>query len=178
MIKGKKEYCNPEEIIKDNREDVIGLFHTHPHDEDIFSHSKDQKEELELFLKIMKIPEEEKESIRKQVRENMVKFIAHMSPDDLIFSLSHDLNIECIGTTDKEGKPIAFCFELYNDAKERLIEKAKNLDQKELGIFLQVYKSWTFNEKTENDIDGFLKGYVLWRTYDWVIKEKSEIIFD
>ena len=108
----------------------------------------------------------------------MVKVSANMSPDDLRFSLAHNLLIECIGTTDKEGTPIALCFELYSDAKKRMEKKAKTLDKKEMKIFLQVYKSWINNEKVDNNIDALIEAYVLRRTRDWVIKETSEIKFD
>jgi len=178
ITKGEKDYCHSKKLIESNRENIIGLFHTHPHDKDFFKYSKEQEEQLDLFSKIMGLSEELKEDARKKLQEDKAENSICMSQCDLRVSLGQGLFLECIGTTDKEGKPIAFCYELYSDAKERMIEKAKALNQSEIEIFLPVYKRWINNQKADNLADELLESMVLLISHEWTIKEKSEIFFD
>jgi len=178
ITKGERDFCDPKKLIESNKKNVIGLFHTHPHDKNFFDHSEYNDESFNLIAGIMDIPEDEKDDIRKQCEENIVKVSAYMSQCDLRSSIAHNLLIECIGTTDRDGKPITLCFELYSNVKERIIEKAKTLDHTEMKLFYQIYKSWINDEEIKNQIDEILEAYVLIRLYGWVIKEKSEIKFD
>jgi len=176
IIKGKKKCCDPRKIIK-SENNVIGLFHTHPHDQNFFKESDLEKESLDFVAAALNLNEKQKEVFGKRVKENSFRTSAFMSPNDLRFSLAYNLTAECIGTIDKNMKPFVLCFELYPDAKERLRKQLGTLKGKEKDIFLKVYNNWIGNKPPEESID-FAESYVLLKTYKIIVKEESEIKFD
>jgi len=178
ITKGEKGYCEPKSLIASDKENIIGAFHTHPHDKDFFNYTEENEKPLELIAKMMNLTTEEKDKLRIDTQKNIVKASAGMSPIDVRFSVAYGLTLELIGTTDKEGKPIVLCYELYDDAKKRIQEEIKKLDKNMKEFCLPVFKKWLNDRETNNTLDDFQESLVTLLFYEWVIKEKSEIIFD
>ena len=176
ITKGKKGYCEPKPLIKSDKQNVIGAFHTHPHNEDFFNYTEDDEEPLELITQIMNLTTEEKDKLRIDAQKNIVRASASMSPLDIRFSVAYGLTLELIGTTDRESKPIVFCYELYNDSKERIQEEIKKIDENMKKICLPVFKKWLNNQESDNMLDYFQESLITLLLHKLVIKEESEII--
>ena len=176
ITKGEKGYCEPKSLIESDKQNVIGGFHTHPHDEDFFNYTEEDESPLELFAQMLNLTTEEKNRLRVEYQKNMVKASASMSPLDLRFSVAHGLTLELIGTKDKEGKPVVFCFELYDDSKERLQKEIQKLDRSMQEFCLPVFKKWLSGQESTDSLDYFQESLVTMILREWVIKEESEII--
>lgn len=176
ITKGAEGAVYPNELIESNKGNVIGLFHTHPYKKESLDEIlKDSEKLLDDFAKKMKIPEDKKEKMKEILPQSVTNTSMKMSNDDLRYAVSRGFIIECIGTKDKEGKPRVFCYELYHDAKDRILKESNSLDENTKEIFKRIWTRWLNVEKSDDLVDDFLEAGVLLTMHEWVVKDKCEI---
>ena len=166
--KGEMEKCLPDALLETNKNNVIGMFHTHPYKNTFFNET--EKETIELF-KACNFNSDEIENLRKRLPDTIIEVCSSLSPDDIRYSVSRGLVVDCIGVVDKEGRPKAFCHELFSDSKERMINGINSFDEKYTKLFIDTFTKWISREPCDNLLDTI----VLLVTTKFCVKETIEI---
>ncbi len=176
ITKGGKKECYPDELIKANAGNVIGDFHTHPNKtENIDEILRGSESTLNEFAKIMNIQDNEKEKLREMIPKHIPYVSMGMSRDDLRFTISREFTVVCIGMMDRGNVPRAICYEIYSDAKDRILKEANSLNGNLKEGFKKTWNRWINDEEPKHEVDRLLDSAILFIMYDWIIKEKYEI---